>query len=149
MLSFASMGELAAALKYSGRALEFLAQPKMLPLAAVFFASLLMSGQAQRPWDGGRWKPAYWWVAAHLLFFPAAIAVALVWGAPAGVAHQISIPGEVTLNALTVASLVAGLYWVWLLEGLRWFALSLVALMELLVWSALFVAGMAISGSWA
>jgi hypothetical protein len=41
-----------------------------------------------------------------------------------------------------------GAFWVYKMKGLRWFAVSLVGLLEVIILSASFVAGMSVSGDW-
>jgi hypothetical protein len=45
-------------------------------------------------------------------------------------------------------SLALAAFWVFRMKGVRWFALCLVIMLQLILLGALFVAGMAISGDW-
>jgi hypothetical protein len=105
----------------------------------------------QKPFTTGFWKPYHWLAACHLLFFVAAIAVGVFEGNPISnptIPHPPIRSVELCLDALTYGSLVSCGFWIWRMKGFRWFAASLMALAELIVWGALFVAGMAVSGDW-
>jgi hypothetical protein len=43
-------------------------------------------------------------------------------------------------------SFASCVFWIWRMNGFRWFAASLMALMEVPVLGALFVAGMSVTG---
>jgi hypothetical protein len=45
-------------------------------------------------------------------------------------------------------SILLGGFWVYRMKGTRWFAFSLVAVLEVILLGAFFVAGMAVSGDW-
>jgi len=45
-------------------------------------------------------------------------------------------------------SLALAAFWVYRMKGLRWFAVSVVTVLEMILVGAFFVAGMAISGDW-
>lgn len=46
------------------------------------------------------------------------------------------------------ASLASCGFWIWGMKGFRWYATSLMALAERVTCSALFVAGMSVTGDW-
>jgi len=45
-------------------------------------------------------------------------------------------------------SLALAAFWVYRMKGFRWFAVSVVTLLEMILAGAFFVAGMAITGDW-
>jgi hypothetical protein len=97
------------------------------------------------------WRRSFWLVSTQLLFYPLAIAIGAAFQAnirpPAG-GVQPNRLGEHLLDALTIASLIVGAFWVYYMKGLRWLGLSLVILQETVIWGAFFVAGMSVSGDW-
>jgi hypothetical protein len=56
--------------------------------------------------------------------------------------------GTVCLDILWCASFASCAFWVWRMKGFRWFAISLMALLELPILGAILVAGMSVSGDW-
>jgi hypothetical protein len=90
-------------------------------------------------------------VLTQLLFYPLAIAIGAAFQAnihPPSEPMQPSRLGEHLLEVLTIASLIAGAFWVYYMKGLRWLAVSLVILQEAVIWGAFFVAGMSVRGDW-
>jgi hypothetical protein len=113
--------------------------------------SLFWAAIKPKPFTTGFWKPYHWFFACHLLFFVAVIAVGVFGVNPISnptIPHPPIRSAELCLDALTYGSLVSCGFWIWSMKGFRWFATSLMALAELIVWGALFVAGMAVSGDW-
>jgi hypothetical protein len=97
------------------------------------------------------WKRSYWLVSTQLLFYPLAIAIGSAFQARIHPPTEPLNPnrlGERLLDALTITSLVTAAFWVYYMKGLRWLAVSLVILQETVIWGALFVAGMSVSGDW-
>jgi hypothetical protein len=87
----------------------------------------------------------------QLLFYPLAIVIGAAFQAsihPRTEPLQPNRLGEHLLDALTIASLVPAALWVYSMKGLRWLAVRLVILQETVIWGALFVAGMSVSGDW-
>jgi hypothetical protein len=62
--------------------------------------------------------------------------------------HSADKTAKVYLDAVTYGSLASCEFWIWRMKGFRWYATSLMALVELITWGALFVAGMSITGDW-
>jgi len=90
-------------------------------------------------------------ILTHLLFFIAAIGVGIVWANPITnptVAHTANPVASLFLKGVLYGSLLSCVFWIWRARGFRWYATSLLALAELPVLGALFVAGMSISGDW-
>jgi hypothetical protein len=145
------MGYIQTALQYSEWALESILLPPFrfsLPLVVV---SLIWAGPRQRPFHTRRWKPYHWLALTHLLFFAAAIVVGVLCQNPItnpGVPHHAGRSASLCLDALSYGSFASCAFWVWRMKGFRWYAGSLMALMELPTFGALFVAGMSVAGHW-
>lgn len=97
------------------------------------------------------WHPAYWLVFTQLLFYPLIIGVAAgfqgVLRGPDQNPHA-NPTGDHLLNVLLYTSLATACFWIYLMKGLRWLALGLVVFEETILYGALFIAGMAVSGDW-
>jgi len=95
------------------------------------------------------WRASYWFVFTQLLFYPLIIAVGAAFQA-----HTAARPfrpnplGEYLLDALTVTSVLTACFWVWRMRELRWLAGSLVVLQEAILFGAMFIAGMSVTGDW-
>lgn len=119
-----------------------------LPLAAIAF---FWTGWIQRSPLFRLWKPHHWLVFTHLLFFGAAIVVGVIFAAPLTLPASLRQPNRTAnllLNLITVASFGSCGFWIWRMKGFRWFAASLMWMMEILVFGALFVAGMSVTADW-
>ncbi len=128
---------------------EALLLPRPLIALAICSSSLALAFALQLPFRREVWRPSHWLVFTQLLFFPATITVGVLF--PAGGIMPKPVPnvaGRWCLDALWYLSLVMGCVWVYRMKGLRWFAGSLVALQEILVFCAGFMAGMSVSGDW-
>ncbi|SRR6266849_1616077 len=121
------------------------------PLLGFFFAlslSLAISTFRQKPWRKRVWHWSYWFALSQL-FFPATIAVGVLfpaissWPSP-----QANATGERWLNFTFYGSLATGVYWIYSMKGLRWFAASLIGLQQLVLACAGFIAGMSVTGQW-
>jgi hypothetical protein len=146
------MGHLYTSLRLSQWALEAVV---FLPPLAIAFAlagiSFVWAGIKQRPFKTGLWKQYHWLVSSHLLFFVAAIAVAVFYANPITnptITHPSNPSGALCLDAVTYGSLASCGFWIWRMKGFRWYATSLMALAEVITYGALFVAGMAVTGDW-
>jgi hypothetical protein len=98
-----------------------------------------------------RWRASYWLIFTQLAFYPLAIAVGVLYPAVSTSPfdrYRSNSHGEHILDALTLLSLGMASFWVYRMKGLRWLACSLVALQEVAIWGALFIAGMSVSGDW-
>lgn len=145
------MEQVYTALRFSEWALEFMIVPPACIAFLLAATSFVWAGMKQQPFKTQRWKPYYWLVVTHLLFFGTAIAVGVLWANPItdpAIPHPAAPSAKLYLDALTYASLVSCGFWVWRMRGLRWYATSLMAMAELITWSALIVAGMSITGDW-
>lgn len=140
-------------LLHSRWALEFMVASRT-PVTVLFFAALIsavVAGYKQRPFGTRRWKRYYWLALTHLLFFPAAIAVGVIWQntvANPTIAHHVSPVANAFEYCLEFGSVASFIFWVWRMKTVRWFATSVMLLMQMPIFAALFVAGMSVSGEW-
>jgi len=144
------MEHISYALWLTGQALVFAFFPPLLLAFSFAAISFLWAALKQRPFHSQLWRPYHWLVLMHALFFPAAIAVGVIWANPADPAlHHTTMPlAERCLDGVGYASLISCGFWVWRMKGFRWWAASLMAMAEVVIWGALFVAGMSITGEW-
>src|SRR5262245_23454038 len=145
------MPQIQTALRFSGWAFGFVVVGPLSIVALVVSASFVWAALKQRPFHYRLWKPLHWLALSQLLFFPAAIAVGVLWPSPTtspALRHDPNRAAMLCLNVLWYASLASGVFWIWRMKGFRWFAGSLMALIELPTLGALFVAGMSVSGDW-
>ena len=136
---------------FAGWGLEALLLPPLLAAAVLAGVSVVWAGYKQKPMRSGLWKRYHWLTATHLVFFFAAVAVGVIWQNPQTnptLPHVASRVGRMWLDIVTYASLASCLFWVWRMRGFRWFATSLMLLLELPVFGALFIAGMSVAGDW-
>lgn len=135
--------------RFSLWSFEALSVPRVLVALAICSVSLISAFLWQRPFRREVWRGSYWLVFTQLLFVPATVTVGVLF--PAGGLMPKPIPNAVGrwwLDALWCLSLAVGCFWVYRMKRVRWFAASLVALQELLVVCASFIAGMSVSGDW-
>jgi hypothetical protein len=123
--------------------------PPALIALAISSASLAVTFAWQLPIQKGTWRCSYWLVFTQLLFFPAIICVGVLL--PAGGVMPRPIPniaGHRWLEVLWYLSLGMSCFWVCWMKGVRWIGASLVALQQILILAAGFIAGMSVSGDW-
>ncbi len=145
------MGHVQSALRFSEWALEFMLVPPVCFVFALAAVSFVWAGQKQRPYQTRLWKPYHWLVLTHLLFFPAVILVGVLCANPVTnptIPHQTDRSARFYLDALSYGSFASCAFWIWRMKGFRWYASSLMALIELPTFGALLVAGMSIAGDW-
>lgn len=139
-------------LRFSMWALEGAVMLPPFAVASAFAAiNLIGAGIKQRPFKRRLWKAHHWLVTSHFLFFIAAIAVAVFGANPImnpTISHPAIPAAEKSLDLVIWLSIVSCVFWIWQMKGFRWFAASLMLLAQVVTWSALFVAGMSISGDW-
>jgi hypothetical protein len=89
-------------------------------------------------------------ILANLLFFPIVVAVGVTFAADPspGTATKVSSFAEWTLDAILLLSVLIGIFCVYVMRGLRWLAVSAFLVEECLLFGAMFISGMAISGDW-
>lgn len=143
------MNQLHTALTFSLWSLEFILLPPLNLILVIATISVVLAALKQRR-IGLQFGQLHYGVLLHLLFFPAAIAVGLLLPA-SNINGRHSSPnrfGNTSVYILLYASFASCVFWIWKMKGLRWLAASLMALMELPVLGALFVAGMSVTGDW-
>jgi hypothetical protein len=116
----------------------------LLPLAVL---SLVWAWRHQQPVRKQLWRPVHWLVFSHLLFFGMAILIGDLYpyDRPARTVHH---RADQALDFLFFASLASCAFWIWRMKGFRWFAASLMAVMQCPILGALFIAGMSVTGTW-
>jgi hypothetical protein len=84
------------------------------------------------------------------VFFPIVVAVGVAFAAQPspGTATKVSRVAEWMLDAILLLSALIGIFCVYVMRGLRWLAVSFFLVEECLLFGAMFIAGMAISGDW-
>jgi hypothetical protein len=137
---------------YSVWSLEFLVViPSILIIVLLATVSLAIAYWKQRPFQNPLWKNSYWFVLTQLLFFPVVISIGVLYPADGPSYLRSTAHHSLANNAcdfLSWLSLALSGFWVYRMKGLRWFAASLVTLLEMILFGAFFVAGMAITGDW-
>jgi hypothetical protein len=124
------------------------------PLGLTFLLALitfLRTGWKKRLFLNQHWERYHWYVMTHVLFFFAAIATGVLGAVPlAGplVSRHTEPAGTFCLNAVLGASFASCAFWIWRMKGFRWFAASLMTIMEVPVLGAVFMAGMSVTGDW-
>ena len=109
--------------------------------------SLTLSYLKQRPLQNPSWTKSAWLVLTQLLFFPLAVLVGVLYHGDATTRSPNPI-GVAALDYVDYLSLGMAVFWVYRMKGLRWFTLSLVATIEVILFAVSFVCGMATSGDW-
>jgi hypothetical protein len=129
--------------------LEFFALPPVLVVTGVCIASVVSALVRQQPFRTGRWRSSYWLIFTQLLFFPAIVAVGVMFPAVSGPPYpNENLMGERLLDGLFCLSLATSAFWLWRMKGLRWLSASLLVLQQLVLVAAGFIAGMSVSGDW-
>ena len=138
--------------KYSQWSLEFVFVWPMSLVTVAIMVNLAVALIRKWPFRRDRWEKAYWLSFANFLFFPAIIAVAVIGtvAVPIGDAPppKLNTLAVWTSNGMFFASFLLGVYWVYRMKGLRWFALGLLIVQQWILCGAAFVAAMALSGTW-
>ena len=118
---------------------------------SILTAGLLASCAWQRPFGSGRWRRHYWLVLTQFLFFPAVVAVGVLYRVntvPNQPRPKVNPVADWSIDILFFLSLALSFFWVYKMKGFRWFAFCLVALQQVFLFGAAFVAGMSITGDW-
>ena len=145
------MGLIRTSLTFSQWAFEFMLIPRVLATVVLALISLIVAAIRQNPFKKHLWKPYHWLVLTHLLFFPAAIIVGVIWTNPVTnptIPHRPIETVKRLLDILWYASLASSAWWIWRMKGFRWFAASLMVLAQVPVLCSLFVAEMSVAGDW-
>jgi hypothetical protein len=123
-------------------------RPVML-LEAICVVSVVSAFVRQQPFHSGKWRSSYWLIFTQLLFFPAIVAVGVLFPGVSGWPYPKENPmGKRLLDALFYLSLATSALWLYRMKGLRWLSVSLLALQQVILVGAGFIAGMSISGDW-
>jgi hypothetical protein len=112
---------------------------------------LIVSAVRQKLFQSGRWKWYYSLILTQSLFVGAVISVGVLYAVtrnPTQPLPKVNPVADWTINICFFLSLVLGSFWVYRMKGIRWFAFCLVALQELFLLSAMFIAGISITGDW-
>jgi hypothetical protein len=119
------------------------------PIVAVCAAaSLVIAFSRQKPLEHALWKKSHWLVLTQLLFFPVVVSLGVLYPASGpSFYNNVSNASRVS-DVLFWFSVVLAGFWIYRMKGFRWFAFSLVLLLEVVLLGAFFVAGMALSGDW-
>ncbi len=129
--------------------LQLLVAPPIFILTTLIFISLCWAAPIQGQPEKGLWKPHHRWVFLQFLFFPAMIALALLFPNDTDRFSRTYPYGSaalVALHGLFLGSVALSAFWIWWMKGVRWLAFSIVALMELAIAGAFFVAGLTVTG---
>jgi hypothetical protein len=129
--------------------IQFLGVPPVMLIAAFCIVGMVVAFARRQPFRTRLWRPWYWLIFTQLLFFPATVAVGVLFPAVSGWPHpKENVIGHRLLDWLFYFSLVTSAFWVWRMRGLRWLSASLLVLQQLILVGAGFVAGMSVSGEW-
>jgi hypothetical protein len=143
------VGHVKTALLYSEWAIDLMLLPQILFLLAIATMSFAWSWRQQRPLKNRLWKHYHWLFLTHLLFFACAIYLGVLFENPhPGTAYPIARSAIRGLGILWYGSFASCAFWIWRMKGFRWFASSLMVLVEMPIVGALFVAGMSVTGDW-
>jgi len=117
------MNFVSTSLRFAEWALEAVVIPPVLIVFVLALGSLSLAAIRQKPFRRGLWKPYYWLVLTHLLFFPGVIAVGVIWVNPITnptVPHHGIEAGRWWLDSLMYASFASCIWWSWRMRGFRW-----------------------------
>ena len=129
--------------------IEAFALPPLMLAAGASAVSLIAAFVRQQPFRTGLWRRSYWLIFTQLIFFPAIVAVGVLFPAVSGWPQpKGNQTGNRLLDALFLLSLATGGLWLYRMKRLRWLAASLLALQEVVLFGAGFIAGMNVSGEW-
>jgi len=127
---------------------SLLYMPPLLLILIGACLSLALAFWRQRPFQNPLWKSSHWLVLTQLLFFPAAISIGVLFPASSPSFFHANSRASIAYGLLGWLSLALAAFWVYRMKGFRWFAFSVVAVLQIILMGAFFVAGMAVSGDW-
>jgi len=125
--------------------------PPLRNSLVVLCLGLIISAIWQKPFQGKLWKPHYWLVLTQILFVPALCAIGVLYRVipdPTKPLPKESAVANWSINILVLLSLASIFLWVYRMKGVRWLAFCVLAIQEVFVFGAMFMAGMSISGDW-
>jgi hypothetical protein len=117
-------------------------------VTAALVANLGLALMRMWPVRRDRWRMKYWLVLFNFLFFPATVAIAVVGTVPIDVPQRKNLPALWTTEGMFYVAVLIGIYWIYRMKGLRWFALSIFLIQLWTLLFASFVASMALTGTW-
>lgn len=132
------------------QSLSIMQLPIVRWIVALFVICSIVSLIWQRPFEAEHWKRSYWLVFTQSLVLISVIAVGVLFRATTNhpLRPIVNPVGDQAVNVLFFVSLALGFFLVYRTKGCRWLAFCLVSLQELFVLSALFIAGMSVTGDW-
>lgn len=131
------------------QSVEFLYVWPLLLVTLALTAYLAAAMTLKWPFRHDRWRREYWLIFLNLLFVPATIAIADVGSVnPNPMPHHPNTLGIWVCNGIFAACALLGIFWVYRMKGLRWFALAVVLLQLWMLIGAGFIAGMSLTGDW-
>ena len=129
--------------------LECFALPPVLLMIGVCSVSLVLAFVRQKPFRAGLWRTSHWLILTQLLFYPAIVAIGVLFPAVSGWPHpKENVVGRRLLDGLFYLSLATSAFWLWRMKGMRWLSASLLVLQQVILVTAGFIAGMSVSGDW-
>jgi hypothetical protein len=134
---------------YSVWSLEAVVALPPFPIIFICAAiSLAVSFFRQKPLENTLWKNSHWLVFTQLLFFPIVISLGVLYPASGPSFYTKDSAASHVADVFCCLSIILAAFWVYRMKGFRWFACSLVLLLEIILLGAFFVSGMALSGDW-
>jgi hypothetical protein len=98
---------------------EFLTVPPALLMTSICIVCVIAAFVRQHPIRTGLWRTWHWLIFTQLLFFPAMVAIGVLFPAPNGPPHsQGNRMGEWLLDGLFYLSLATSAFWWWRMRGL-------------------------------
>ncbi len=121
--------------------------PPSLVVTLVLAVNLVAAVAVKWPFQREGWRHEYWLAFVSLIFIPATIVIGDV-----GRIDSTTKPPIVSLvwtnNGMLVASILLGIFWVYRMKRLRWFAVAfMLAQLWVLFWAGM-AAEMALTGNW-
>lgn len=133
------------------QALSIVGLPVVDWLLLLLGIGLVFSAAWQKPFQSGRWKWYYSLIFTQSLFVAAVISVGVLYAVtrePTQPPPKVNPVADWSINICFFLSLALGMFWVSRMKSIRLFAFFLVALQELFILKAMFIAGMSITGDW-
>jgi hypothetical protein len=131
------------------QSLEIVVEWPVVGVACTLLAVGLMASLAlEKPFVSGRWKRSYWWALTQLLFFPAVVALGVLYSAdPLQPHHKVNPLGYWGIGILFFLSLALSSFWVYRTKELRWSTFYSLALHQVLLFVAAVGAVISVAGS--
>lgn len=122
--------------------------PAFLAVFIVAWLSLALAAWKQRPSHNHLWKGTHWLILTQLLYFPIVISLGVLYPASGPSFYHAESTASRACGVIGWLSLLTAGFWAYRMKGFRWFGISLVAVLQVILMGAFFVAGMALSGDW-